>query len=136
MSKLRAFFKENIKAVGEVEFIVSERFIDEETGKPIPFKLIAISARKDSGLRDNCYKMNKFNQPEFDTEKYMRNFAAASIVEPDLKNQELQDNYGVKSAEDLISIMLTAGEFNKLSAKLQELSGFSTPQKKVEEAKN
>lgn len=136
MSKLRAFFKENIKAIGEVEFVVSERFIDEETGKPMPFKLVAISARRDGDLRSNCYKINALNQPEFDAEKYMRNFAAASVVEPDLKNQELQDNYGVKSAEDLLSIMLTAGEFNKLTAKLQEISGFSTPQKKVEEAKN
>lgn len=136
MSKLRAFFKENIKAIGEVEFVVSERFIDEETGKPMPFKLVAISARRDGDLRSNCYKINALNQPEFDAEKYMRNFTAASVVEPDLKNQELQDNYGVKSAEDLLSIMLTAGEFNKLTAKLQEISGFSTPQKKVEEAKN
>lgn len=136
MSKLRAFFKENIKAIGEVEFVVSKRFIDEKTGEPIPFKLIAISARRDGDLRENCYKMNKFNQPEFDAEKYMRNFAAAGVVEPDLRNQELQDNYGVKSAEDLLSIMLTAGEFNNLTAKLQELGDFKTPQKMVEEAKN
>lgn len=136
MSKLRAFFKENIKAIGEVEFVVSERFIDEETGKPIPFKLVAISARRDSDLRSNCYKTNKYNQPEFDAEKYNRNFLAACVLEPDLKNQELQDNYGVKSAEDLLTIMLTSGEFVKLFTKAQEINGYNDPQKRVEEAKN
>lgn len=136
MSKLRAFFKENIKAIGEVEFVVSERFIDEETGEAIPFKLIAISARRDGELRENCYKMNKYNQPEFDAEKYNRNFLAACIIEPDLKNQELQDNYGVKSAEDLLSNMLTSGEFTQLFVKVQEINGYNKPQKKVEEAKN
>ena len=63
---------------------------------------------------------------------------AASVVEPDLYNAELQDTYGVNTAEELITEMIdNPGEYNDFAAFIQKFNGFTeTMDEKVEEAKN
>ena len=62
----------------------------------------------------------------------------AAVVEPDLHNAELQDSYGVMSAEALIVEMVdNPEEFGELATFVQEYSGIDeTLQEKVDEAKN
>lgn len=135
MSRLRAFLKENVKSIGEVEVEISKRFL-KENGEMETFKIVAISAKRDSDLRANCYDRVPNGQPKFNTEKYLANFCVACIVEPNLNDAGLQDDYGVKNAVDLLQTMLTSGEYIKLANRIQKINGIETEKDKVEEAKN
>ena len=75
---------------------------------------------------------------ELDTTKYISKLICASIVEPNLNNAQLQDSYGVKTPEDLLFEMVdVAGEYNDLTAFVQELSGLNDDMDElVDEAKN
>ena len=55
---------------------------------------------------------------------------------PNLQDTELQDSYGVMSAEELITTMLTPGEFEDYSTKVMQVNGFDSDTDLVEEAKN
>ncbi|EQG32401.1 phage XkdN-like family protein [Clostridioides difficile DA00129] len=60
-----------------------------------------------------------------------------TIVFPDLHDAELQNSYGVMGAEELLTTMLTPGEYTDLSSEVGEVNGFDrTFEDKVEEAKN
>ena len=46
-----------------------------------------------------------------------------SVVYPNLKDAELQDSYQVMNEKDLLAAMLEGGEYQRLSAKCQEVNG-------------
>ena len=62
--------------------------------------------------------------------------AAACTVYPNLNDAELQDSYGTKCAEELISAMLTPGEYTNYTEKLFDICGFGDKLDLVEQAKN
>ena len=133
---LKAFLKGNTKNIGTVEYAVSDRFINDETGELEKFKIRAINAQLDSQLRANCTTF-KDGAEKFDSNRYLTLLVTTCVTYPDFKNAELQDSYGVKNEVELIKQMLTSGEFVKLMNKVQEVNGFrETYQDKVEEAKN
>jgi hypothetical protein len=140
MSSLKAFFAQN--AVSEIveEFVVSERFKDE-SGKPIPWKIRALSESENEEIRkaSTQYVKGKGGQriPETKPELYLAKIAAASVVFPDLKDAELQKSYGVIGAEELLKKMLLAGEYASLIQKVQEINGFDRDiNELVDEVKN
>lgn len=136
MSKIKALLKANVKVTGHVDYVVSERFIDEETGKPLIFKLKPISAAEDTAMRNKHYSTDaNTGITSFNSSAYSLELAAASIVEPNLGTAELQDDYGVKNAADLLGVMLKAGEFTRLGNEIQRINGF-TEKKRVDEIKN
>ena len=53
-----------------------------------------------------------------------------------MQDKELQDSYGVMSAEELISTMLTPGEFEDYATAVMKANGFDDEENLVEEAKN
>ena len=55
---------------------------------------------------------------------------------PNLNDKGLQDSYGVKCAEELISAMLTPGEYTNYTEKLFDICGFGDKLDLVEQAKN
>ena len=133
---LKAFLKGNTKNIGTVEYAVSDRFVNEETGELEKFKIRAINAKLDSQLRANC-TISKDGVEKFDSNRYLALLVTTCVTYPDFKNAELQDSYGVKDETELVKQMLTSGEFAKLMNKVQEVNGFKeTYQDKVEEAKN
>lgn len=134
---LTSFLKGNAKTIGVVEYAPSDRFLDEK-GEPAKFKIRAISGKLDAQLKaQSQIKDLTKGTVDFDTNKYMALLISTCISEPDLRNAELQDSYGVKNAEDLLEIMFAAGEYQRLLAKVQEVNGFTaTYQDKVKEAKN
>lgn len=69
---------------------------------------------------------------------YIRRMIAASVVVPDLYDQELQDSYGVKTPEELLLAMVDdPGEYNELANFVQKFQGFNVSfEDKVDEAKN
>lgn len=134
---LQSFLKGNAKTIGVVEYAPSDRFLDEE-GKPANFKIRAISGKLDAQLRAQSQLKDKnTGMITFDSNKYMALLVTTCVSEPDLRNAELQDSYEVKNEVDLLEVMFTAGEYQRLIDKIQRVNGFyETYQDKVKEAKN
>ena len=125
---------------------VDERWFDihatDEDGKPLEWEVRCISSREDETLRRDCQyrvqvpgKRGSFRQ-EFDNVLYLAKLAAACTVYPNLNDAELQDSYGTKCAEELISAMLTPGEYTNYTEKLFDICGFGDKLDLVEQAKN
>ena len=128
MGNLTAFLAQNAKQVENVRLVVSDRFTDED-GKPLEWEVRCISSREDETLRRDCQyrvqvpgKRGSFRQ-EFDNVLYLAKLAAACTVYPNLNDAELQDSYGTKCAEELISAMLTPGEYTNYTEKLFDICG-------------
>ena len=139
---LSAFLAENAQPVENVEYVVSTRFRDVE-GNPIPWVIRTISSREDEELRKACRKQvrvpGKKNQftSETDFDQYLGKLLVACTVEPNLRDETLQDSYHVMGAENLLKAMLTAGEYANYAEKVQEICGFDVSlQEEVDEAKN
>ena len=105
-------------------------------GKPVKWILKPVSSKDDNAIKDECIKF-KAKDRTFDTAKYQVKLCAASVVFPNLKSQELQDNYGVRGEDALLLELLPiAGEFNALLAKVNEISSPETIDELVDEVKN
>lgn len=140
MSALQAFFAQNIVTDQAEEFVVSERFKDER-GKPIPWKIRAMTEAENEAIRKSATTLvkgkNGVKVPETKPEEYLGKLAVESVVFPDLKNAELQKSYGVLGAENLLKKMLLSGEYAALIQKVQNINGFDRDiNDMVEEVKN
>lgn len=137
MSNFSMFLKENVTPVEEIEFVVSDRFKDAD-GEPIKWKLKAISSKVESAIRDECTKFNpKKGTSDFDSSKYNAKVCASTVVFPNLKDAELQDNYGVRGEVELLQEMLTGGEFIGLVRKVTDISiPDEVTEEMIDEAKN
>lgn len=120
MSKIEAFFKENIKSKGNEFYIASGRFRDE-AGKPIQWELREVPTE----LMEDIKERTKFYQ---ENDKMMGRFAMetviASVVFPDLRDKALQDSYGVKKPNELLYKMLNTAELDMLKIKALEVNGY------------
>lgn len=142
MSDFSMFMAGNANSEEIVEYVASKRFKDKN-GKPIPWKLKSIDSDLDEAIRKECTKKIPVNgkrgqyMPELDMNKYTARLSAVCTVFPDLNNAELQDSYGVKTAEDLIKKMLKPGELAEYKVALMEINGFDMSMDElVDEAKN
>ena len=141
MSDFSAFMKENQIKRENIKFVASKSFMKD--GKPIEWEIKAIENEENEALKKLCTRNvkvpNKPNMyvPEVDSTLYVGKLAAASTVFPNLKNAELQDNWGVKSEDALLKKMLSAGEYADYCNKVYEVNGYDVDlNEKVEEAKN
>ncbi|PYI57021.1 phage tail assembly chaperone [Paenibacillus flagellatus] len=140
MSELSAFFAQNVSTEIVESFVVSERFKDKD-GKPIEWKLRAVTQDESEAIRKACTRVKKgpggSSIQEIDQGEFIAKMAAASVQFPNLKDTALQDSYGVRGAEVLLRKMLLAGEYAALLTKTQELSGFDRDiNEDIEAAKN
>ena len=141
MTNFAVFMAGNAMKEDTVEVLVSKRFM--EKGNPVPWKVKALDSEKDEAIRKDCTKRvpipgkrGQFNQ-ETDTDKYIARMCVACTVFPDLNNAELQDSYGVKSADALLKKMLLPGEYTEYKARVMEINGYDMSMDElVEEAKN
>ena len=63
--------------------------------------------------------------------------AVEGIVEPNLKNKDLQEHFGAVTPKELAKILFKGSELTKITEKITELSGFSDDEDEaVEEIKN
>ncbi len=139
---LSAFLKENALPVAHETMVVSKRFVNEK-GQPEAWEIRAISGTEDEAIRKSCTKRvqipgkrGQYTQ-ETDFNAYVAKLCTACTVYPNLNDKELQDNYGVMGAEDLLKAMLLSGEYTAYAARVQEICGFDTTlQDEVDEAKN
>ena len=123
------------------KFVASKRFVKD--GKPVEWEIKAIDSDLDEAIRKECTKKipihgkrGQYTQ-EIDNDKYIGKMCVASIVYPNLNNAELQDGYGVKTADALLKKMLLPGEYTELKTKVMEVNGYDMSMEElVDDAKN
>lgn len=141
MSNLSIFMAGNAVKDETVKYVASKRF--EADGKPVEWEIKSIDSDLDEALRKECTKRvpvpgkrGQYNQ-ETDTDKYIGKMCVACTVYPNLNDAELQDFYGVKSADALLKKMLKPGEYTEYKAKVMEVNGYDMSMEElVDEAKN
>lgn len=94
-----------------------------------PFVIESITERENARLRkmSTTTKRNRQGQTEksLNTDLYVANLMARSVVQPDLNNAELQTFFGTEgSASDTLNAMLLPGEFANLQEAVLELNHF------------
>ena len=139
---LTAFLAENAERIENVEYVASQRFKGED-GKPVPGEIRCITSEEDEKLRRKCIRSvpvpgkRQQYQKETDFDMYLVRLAAACTVFPNLKDAELQNSYHAMGEEELLTRMLTAGEYADYVIKVQEVCGFEQGfEEEKEDAKN
>ena len=142
MSNFSKFMKANKIQKQNVMHPVTKSLVDEN-GEPLLWEIKPLTTKENEHIRELCTievpVKGKPNQYRFkvDVDKYNTKVMCAAIVSPDLNNAELQNSYGVMSAEELLKEMVdNPAEYTDLFLFVQKLSGFKTLQEEVDEAKN
>ena len=104
------------------DFINVESPVKEEKVKfkrfKVPFKIRSLTAKEVSDLRNDSKevqfnKSTRTSQKVLNQDKFENNLMAASVVVPNLKNEELQKHYGTYGdPAGTLEAMLLAGEYN------------------------
>lgn len=130
---MSAFLEATVEEVPNKEVVISKRFKDKN-GDPIPFEIKPIPTSKIRKLRKSAmrYINGKVN---VDIDVLNQLMVIESLVYPDLKNEDLQQKFGVMGEEALLDAMLLPGEFDDLTTQVTELCGYNGAEL-VEEAKN
>ena len=134
---LNGFFKSNAKSLPDVKVVVSERFTNED-GNPIEWVLHPISTKLVEEITKRNTKTTIKNGKKESTvneENLNAELLEAVVLYPSLNDAELQDSYGVSSANELLGAMLYPGETQVLTAALQEVMAGSKAND-IDELKN
>ena len=134
---LNGFFKSNAKSLPDVKVVVSERFTNED-GSPIEWVLHPISTKRVEEITKRNTKSTIKNGKKESTvneENLNAELLEAVVLYPSLNDAELQDSYGVSSANELLSVMLYPGETQVLTNALQEVMA-GTKANDIDELKN
>ena len=120
---LNGFFKSNAKSLPDVKVVVSERFTNED-GTPIEWVLHPISTKRVEEITKRNTKTtikNGKKESIVNEENLNAELLEAVVLYPSLNDAELQDSYGVSSANELLSVMLYPGETQVLTKALQDV---------------
>ena len=134
---LNGFFKSNAKSLPDVKVVVSERFTNED-GTPIEWVLHPISTKRVEEITKRNTKTtikNGKKESVVNEENLNAELLEAVVLYPSLNDAELQDSYGVSSANELLSVMLYPGETQVLTNALQEVMA-GTKANDIDELKN
>lgn len=124
MSALSAFLHPAVPTE-EKELVISKRFLGAD-GKPVPFKIRALTQEENSSLLKASTRKKKVGQQwqdEMDANEYSSRMIVAATVFPDFHSAELCENYNTKDPVQVPGKMLLSGEFLKLITAINELSG-------------
>ena len=134
---LQAFLKQNKVQAEEVLYPASKAFLDEK-GAPMMWRLKPLKSRDADKIRKVCNSYGKGGKVSVDNAKFNRMVVVNCVVEPNLKDAELQDSYGVMGEEELVLEMLdNDGEYQALVKKCLQISGYSQNDTElVDEVKN
>lgn len=126
MSTLSAFLKP-VKTTIEKEVVISDRFVGDD-GKPVPFKVRAISQEENDALVRAATKTRNENSQRverLDSVEYAQRLIVAATVSPDFRAKDICEAYGVVSPLMVPGKMLLSGEYNRLMKAITELSEFN-----------
>ena len=142
MSELNDFLEMEIGPIENEKVIVSKRLKNKE-GEPLEFEVRALTEKEMKEIKKACSKKVKSGKKfilEENGEMLEERVLIESIVTPCLKSEALQAKFKVNKAEDVLPVMLTAGEYQNLVTKVLSISGFGENEEDmgelVEEAKN
>ncbi|ATO50146.1 hypothetical protein P4V86_19455 [Brevibacillus laterosporus] len=131
------FFMDEFEDAEVVERVV------KIAGKEKKMQFKPISAAKGEELRKSCRKVTHYKgskQVYTDHNAFVAKMIIESTVNPDFKNKELQDNWGVIGADNLLVAMKTKmgdGEYNQLAAVVTDINGYDKEvDEMAEEIKN
>ena len=129
-----------IDSFEETEEIEKEITLGKKKRK---MKFRSISAEKGDEIRKKSRNISFIKGQkiaETNQDKYTANLIIETTVCPDLKNAELQANWGVMGAEALLNAMkskMTDGEYAEWSSIVSTVNGYDKNMKELmEEAKN
>jgi len=138
MSNLSAFLHP-VQAGETREVVVSKRFLGED-GRPVPFKIRALTQEENNHLTKQSMgpaKGGRRGERELDAIAYGSRVIVAATLEPDFRSEELCRAYGTLDPLEAPGKMLLAGEYKRLTDAIMELSGFAEdPEELGEAAKN
>lgn len=132
MSKLSAFLHP-VTTSEEKEVVISNRFQDEN-GRPVPFKIRALTQEENDRITKQATRQTKVNGQtveKLDSVDFSRRMVVASTIEPDFQAKELCDAYGVLDPLLVPGKMLLSGEYAKLLNAITDLSGFGGAEDEV-----
>lgn len=140
MSGLERFLKTN-KTVRENVFYPASSAITDEVGQPVLWELRHLTTAKCEEIKRECIHQsegkNGIIRERLDTAEYMDKLLAASVVEPNLLNAQLQDSYGAFTPCELLKAMLdNPSEYAAFADFVYSMLGFTPFKDKVEQAKN
>lgn len=118
------------------EVLISRRFQGED-GKPVPFKIRALSQEENARISRQSMRLvkgGKRGEKELDTEVYTNRIIVAATVEPDFSSEAMCKAYGTMDPVEVPGKMLYAGEYKQLMDAIMELSHFNDDME--DEAKN
>lgn len=121
---LNGFFKNKAKQVDDVRVVVSERFLDEETGKPWEWVLHPLSTKavEEITKKNTVTKLVDGKKvKETNEENLNADLLEKVVLFPRLNDAELQDSYGVTNVNDLLGTMLYPGETQELIKALEDV---------------
>lgn len=137
MSKFEDFLMDSFEEVEEIEKEL------EIGGKKRKMKFRALPANEGDEIRKKCRKVKYLNGQKIvdtDQDKYADILIIETTTYPDLKNAELQANWGVMGEENLLNAMkskMKDGEYAEWSNVVSKINGYDkNMQKLMEEAKN
>lgn len=114
--------------------------LTKKSGSPILFKIQELPIGDFKRAQDLATKRIKGNKTEFDSIKYGLDVIHKGLIEPDLKNQELQKKFKAETPKELILKLIKAGEISELCQSIEKLSGYNedeeTDSEENEEIKN
>lgn len=140
MSGFERFLKTN-KVVRENVFYPATSSVTDENGQPVLWELRHLTTAQCEELKRDCIRQsegkNGIIRDRLDTGLYMEKLLAASVVEPDLYNAQLQDSYGVYTPEELLKAIIdNPSEYAAFTDFVYSMLGFTPFKDKVEQAKN
>lgn len=132
MSNLSLFLKKNKKVRENVKYAATKSLCDEN-GKPLEWEIKPLNSREYDQLMADCSD----DKGKMDWVMFRERLVTACVVEPNLNSAELQDSYGVMSAEDLLRAMVDDPlEFSAFYKFVDNMSSSGNIDEKIEQAKN
>ena len=122
----------------ETKDVYLPRFKDE-AGKPLPFTIRKITQELANSLRKKCETTKKVSGQvisQLDNAKYSNELIIACLVNPNLKEKEICDYYGVIDPADVPGRMFSIGEYGKLADAIMEFNDLDDEEGIAEQAKN
>lgn len=130
MSKLEDFL-----AIGKATDIQEEMTVNL-SGKELTLKIRAMSEEEHKEWQKVAMLVSKKGNVSFDFGKYNSFMLPTCIIEPNFNDADFLKKAKCVSAWDFINSRFPAGVIEDIAQRVQKLSGFETPEKDIEEAKN
>lgn len=117
---------------------IEVKSLSKKLGEKIEITIQALDAQKHSDIQRFAVSFDKRGGlKDIDSYQMQVQTIIAGVVEPSLKDKELQKHFGAPTAEELVKKLFLAGELSDISGRINELSGFERNQEEVnEEIKN